>query len=82
MRSLADIPHHKTVTVVRVGGERRFRRRLLEMGLTPGTAVKVLKVAPLGDPIEIEARHSHLSIRLREAESIEVKGKAKTGVQS
>lgn len=73
VRSLADMPLHETVTVVGVAGDRRFRRRLLEMGLTPGVAVRVINIAPLGDPLEIEARASRLSIRRSEAEKVEVR---------
>jgi len=50
-----------------IGGERPFRRRLMEMGLTPGTAVAMVNVAPLGDPLEIELRNGRLSIRRHEA---------------
>lgn len=50
-----------------VGGERPYRRRLMEMGLVPGTSVTLINVAPLGDPVEIELRHGRLSIRRREA---------------
>lgn len=50
-----------------IGGERPFRRRLLEMGLTPGTEVALVNVAPLGDPLEIELRSGRLSIRRHEA---------------
>ena len=73
MSTLATVPHHRSVTIARVGGLRRFRRRLLEMGLTPGTEARVLNVAPLGDPIEIEVRGSRISIRHLEAASIEVR---------
>jgi len=50
-----------------IDGERPFRRRLMEMGLTPGVAVSLVNVAPLGDPIEIELRNGRLSIRRHEA---------------
>lgn len=60
----------QTVTIVRVGGEPSFRRRLLELGLLPGTTVQLLRIAPLGDPIELLSRGAHLSIRLKEAEHI------------
>jgi len=70
--SLADIPRHQAVTVVAVDGERGFRRRLMEMGLCPGTSVTITNVAPLGDPIEIEVRHGRLSIRRVEAAGIRV----------
>lgn len=60
------------VEITAVGGERGFRRRLLELGLLPGSRVTVLRVAPLGDPVELESGGTHLSIRRREAQSIEV----------
>ena len=53
-----------------IGGERAFRRRLLEMGLAPGTEVALVNVAPLGDPLEIEVRSGRLSIRRAEAAQI------------
>ena len=49
------------------------KRRLIEMGITPGTEVRVLKRAPLGDPIEVTVRGYQLSIRKADAEMIEVK---------
>jgi Fe2+ transport system protein FeoA len=48
------------------------RRRLLELGLVPGTQVTVIGVSPLGDPLELEVRGSRLSLRKKEALSIEV----------
>lgn len=73
MPSLEELPRHKVAVVERVGGERSFRRRLLEMGLVPGTEVKVINVAPFGDPLEIEVRQSRLSIRRLEARLVEVR---------
>lgn len=58
--------------VKRVGGERAFRRRLMELGLLPGTEVRVVRVAPLGDPIELKVRGCSLSIRAAEAQGISV----------
>lgn len=55
-----------------VGGERAFRRRLLELGLLPGTRVRVVRVAPMGDPMELEVRGTNLSIRHNEARQIVV----------
>lgn len=69
-RPLADVPHNTPAVVVSVGGERAFRRRLMEMGLLPGTTVTITNVAPLGDPIELTVRSSRLSIRLREARAV------------
>ncbi len=71
--SLAEIGIGKVVTVTRVGGERSFRRRLMELGLVPGTRVQVMGVAPLGDPLELLVRGCSLSIRRAEAGSIEVR---------
>ena len=56
----------------KVAGERAFRRRILELGLLPGTHVVVQRVAPLGDPIELWSRGGKLSIRAKEALGIEV----------
>ena len=74
MASLLDVPKKKFVTVTHVDGERAFRRRIMEMGLLPGTPVRVLAVAPLGDPLTIELRSSKLSIRKSEAALVQVRG--------
>jgi ferrous iron transport protein A len=60
------------VTVTQVGGERAFRRRLMELGILPGTEIVVMRIAPLGDPIELRVRGCLLSIRRAEARSIAV----------
>ena len=60
-------------TVVRVLGEGPIRRRLFDMGITPGAAVFFRKVAPLGDPIEITIRGYELSLRKAEAEAVEIR---------
>jgi ferrous iron transport protein A len=73
MSSLADVGRKQPVTITSVDGERSFRRRLMEMGLVPGTRVTVTNVAPLGDPLEIEVRRGRLSIRRREAAHIQIK---------
>ncbi|HUQ05797.1 MAG TPA: FeoA domain-containing protein [Kofleriaceae bacterium] len=72
-QSLADVDRKVPVTITSVDGERSFRRRLMEMGLVPGTRVTVTNVAPLGDPLEIEVRRGRLSIRRREAAHIQIK---------
>lgn len=51
-------------------GDRSYRQRLLAMGATPGTVFKVLRVAPLGDPYEIELRGFTLSLRKHESEML------------
>lgn len=70
--SLAQLKRGTPATVQAIGGERPFRRRLMEMGLVPGTRVAVVNVAPLGDPIEIELRHGRMSIRRHEASLVSV----------
>ena len=72
MTSLAETPLGRAVTVHTVDGPRAFRRRLLEMGLVPGTTVRVVTVAPLGDPLRIEVRGGQWSIRRAEAAQIQV----------
>jgi Fe2+ transport system protein FeoA len=72
--TLAEAARGREVVIEAVGGDRAFRRRLMEMGLLPGVRVTVRNVAPLGDPIEIEVRHGRLSIRRLEAARIEVRG--------
>lgn len=55
-----------------VGGEGELRLRLLDMGLTPKTRVRLQKVAPMGDPIEIYIRGYELTLRIEDARKIEV----------
>lgn len=62
-----------TVTVVKLHGEGALRRRLMDMGITKGVEIFVRKVAPLGDPIEINLRGYELSLRRADADMIEVK---------
>ena len=57
-----------------VGGEGALRRRLFDMGVTPGAEITLRKKAPLGDPIEVKVRNYELSIRKADAEMIEVEG--------
>ena len=72
MKSLREVAVGRTARVVRIHGEGALKRRLMDMGLTRGTEVKVRKVAPLGDPIEITLRGYELSIRKADAAIIEV----------
>jgi Fe2+ transport system protein FeoA len=70
--TLGDAQISNVVSIQRVGGERSFRRRLMELGLVPGTQVTLVAVAPLGDPLKLRVRGCDLSIRRREAQAIEV----------
>jgi ferrous iron transport protein A len=69
---LSEIPIGQVVQIARVAGRGSFRRRLMELGLVPGTRVELLRVAPLGDPLELLVRGASLSIRKQEASAIEV----------
>ncbi|MGN0666282.1 MAG: ferrous iron transport protein A [Huintestinicola sp.] len=62
----------KTAVITSVGGEGPLRCRLLDMGLIPKTVVLVRKVAPMGDPIELHLRGYELTIRLEDAQKIEI----------
>lgn len=70
--TLDRVPPGVVVRVRRVGGSGAIRRRLLDMGLRPGAEVKVARLAPLGDPVEIHVLDYHLSVRKVEAAGIEV----------
>ncbi len=70
MRTLADLRVTERGRLATIGGERAFRRRLLELGFVPGTEVVLRKVAPLGDPLEFEVRHCRISIRRKEAQAL------------
>jgi ferrous iron transport protein A len=69
---LSEIPIGQVVQVARIAGSGSVRRRLMELGLVPGTRVELLRVAPLGDPLELLVRGASLSIRKLEASAIEV----------
>ncbi|MFA9423881.1 MAG: ferrous iron transport protein A [Sedimentibacter sp.] len=71
--TLDDIKPGQSGIILSIGGQGMLRRRLLEMGLTPNTRVKVRKVAPMGDPIELSLRSYVLTIRKEEASKIELK---------
>ena len=66
------LPLSQEAVITAVGGEGALRCRLLDMGLIPKTAVRVEKIAPLGDPIELRVRGYALSLRKEDARSIEV----------
>lgn len=68
--TLDHFPLGKSGVIHQVGGERALRKRLLDMGLTPGTRIFVRKVAPLGDPIELSLRGYELSLRKEDAKKI------------
>jgi Fe2+ transport system protein FeoA len=66
------LPVGTAARVLAVNGSGAVARRLIEMGLVPGAPVRVIKAAPLGDPIEICLRNYHLALRRAEAQTIMV----------
>ncbi len=72
MKTLKDVPVGGSATVVKLHGEGATKRRIMDMGLTKGTEIHVRKVAPLGDPMELNVRGYELSVRKADAEMIEV----------
>lgn len=75
MNTLKNVKVGKRVRVVKVRGEGAVKRRIMDMGITKGVEIYVRKVAPLGDPIEINVRGYELSLRKADAEMIEVENK-------
>lgn len=73
MKTLKDARVGDTITVVKLHGEGAVRRRIMDMGITKNVEIFVRKVAPLGDPIEINVRGYELSLRKFDAEMIEVR---------
>ncbi len=70
--TLDRVPPGMTVRIRKVGGSGAIRRRLLDMGLRTGVELRVARIAPLGDPVEIHLMDYHLSLRRMEAAAIEV----------
>ena len=72
MLTLKDVKVGQTVKVVKVRGEGAVRRRIMDMGITKDTVIFVRKVAPLGDPVELNLRGYELSLRKADAAMVEV----------
>jgi ferrous iron transport protein A len=72
MAMLSQCSIGQSIRVVRINGESNTKRRLVAFGVLPGTVISITRYAPLGDPIEVWLRHYSLSLRLSEAELIEV----------
>ena len=70
--TLKEMKPGQSGQVVSIGEKGPLKRRIMDMGITPGTAVKVIKTAHLGDPVEINVRGYELSLRKEEAARIEV----------
>ena len=72
MKTLKQAKIGETVKVVKLTGEGAVKRRIMDMGITKGVEVHIRKVAPLGDPVEVNVRGYELSLRKADAEMIEV----------
>ena len=72
MKTLKEAKVRSTVKVVKLHGEGAVKRRIMDMGITRGVEVYIRKVAPLGDPVEVNVRGYELSLRKADAEMIEV----------
>lgn len=72
MKTLKEAKVGSTVKVVKLHGEGAVKRRIMDMGITRGVEVFIRKVAPLGDPIEVNVRGYELSLRKGDAEMIEI----------
>ena len=70
--TLSDIKPGATCTVVRLRDQGATRRRIMDMGITKGAQIRVDKVAPLGDPVDLTVRGYHLSLRKEDLNKIEV----------
>lgn len=70
--TLDKLPVGKLAKITKVGGEGELRCRLLDMGLIPKTIIEIVKVAPMGDPLELRLRGYELTLRKDDAKNIEV----------
>ena len=80
MKTLRDAKIGDTVRVVKLHGEGAVKRRIMDMGITKGVEIYVRKVAPLGDPVEINVRNYELSLRKADAEMIEVESTSRNSL--
>ena len=72
MKTLRDAKIGETGKVVKLHAQGAVKRRIMDMGITKGQAIKVIRVAPLGDPMEVTVRNYQLSVRKADAEMVEV----------
>ena len=72
MKTLKDVKIGDTAKVVKLHGEGPVKRRIMDMGITKGVEIHIRKVAPLGDPMELNVRGYELSVRKADAEMIEI----------
>lgn len=72
MKTMKEVKIGETVKVVKLNGVGAVKRRIMDMGITKGAQITLIKVAPLGDPMEVTVRGYQLSLRKADAEMIEV----------
>ena len=72
MKTLKEVQCGQTVKVSKLNGEGPVKRRIMDMGITKGVEIRVRKVAPLGDPVEITVRGYELTLRKADCANIEV----------
>lgn len=72
MKTIEDLSIGESATVKKLHGDTSVKRHIMDMGITKGTEVTLVKVAPLGDPMELQVRGYELSIRASEAKKIEL----------
>ena len=72
MKTLRQAQVGQTVKVVKLHGEGALRRRMMDMGITKGTDIYIRKIAPLGDPVEVNIRGYELTLRKEDADIVEV----------
>jgi Fe2+ transport system protein FeoA len=70
--TLAALRPGRKAVLRRIGGERAWRRRLMELGFVPGTELALVRRVGVGDVLEVELRHSRISLRISEASALEV----------
>ncbi|SES73431.1 FeoA family protein [[Clostridium] polysaccharolyticum] len=71
--TLEDLKPGQEGIVASLGEKGATRRRIMDMGITPGVSIKVIKIAPLGDPVEVNVRGYELSLRKAEARQISLR---------
>ena len=72
MRTLKDAKVGESVKVIKLHGEGAIKRRIMDMGITKSVSIYIRKVAPLGDPIEVNVRGYELTLRKADAEMVEI----------
>jgi ferrous iron transport protein A len=75
VKTLNQLKPGERATIVKVGGEGPVRRRILDMGVVTGADIEVVRVAPLGDPVEFRVKGYNLSLRKSEAQNVQVEAR-------